>query len=273
MTRSRFLPLAFLAALVPGMAFAAGGGGYVEDYSFSFEGPFGKWDRFQLQRGFQVYHEVCAGCHGLKHVAFRELGSESGPGFPDEQVKAIAASYEVPDPDGEPGDTRPGIPSDKFPENNGAGAPDLSMMAKGRAGFHGPYGLGTNQLFKGIGGAEYIRALLLAYTGDEEEVGGNIIYVNEVMPGGKISMAPPLYGDDVEYVSHGGDDHGGYTAPEATIEQEATDVAAFLMWAAEPKLVERKEAGVRNVLWLIVLAVLLYYTNKKIWAPIKRKDA
>ncbi|MEM8698200.1 MAG: cytochrome c1, partial [Pseudomonadota bacterium] len=253
----------------PGAALAAGGSGYVEDHNFSFEGPFGSYDRLQLQRGFQVYHEICAGCHGLKHVAFRELGSETGPALPEEQVKAIAETYFVIDPDGEPGDMREGRPSDKFPANEGAGAPDLSMMAKGRAGFHGPYGLGTNQLFKGMGGAEYIRALLLGYTGEEEEIAGNILYENTVMAGGKISMAPPLWGDDVEYGAFGGE---GYTPPGATLEQQATDVAAFLMWAAEPKLVERKEAGVRNVIWLVILSVLLYYTNKKLWAPIKRKQ-
>ncbi|MEL6476567.1 MAG: cytochrome c1 [Pseudomonadota bacterium] len=273
MFKLRILPLLLGLALAPGAALAAGGSGYVEDHAFSFEGPFGSYDRFQLQRGFQVYQEVCSGCHGLKHVAFRELGSETGPAFPEDQVKAIAAMYDVPDPDGEPGDTRAGRPSDKFPENNAAGAPDLSMMAKGRAGFHGPHGLGTNQLFKGMGGAEYIRALLLGYTGEEEEIAGSILYENTVMAGGKISMAPPLYGEDVEYAVYGGGDHGGYTPPEPTLEQHATDVAAFLMWAAEPKLIERKEAGVRNVIWLAILAILLYYTNKKLWAPIKREDA
>ncbi|MEL7173122.1 MAG: cytochrome c1, partial [Pseudomonadota bacterium] len=103
---------------------------------------------------------------------------------------------------------------------------------------------------------------------------GTILYENTVMAGGLINMAPPLYGDDVEYLVYGDDaETASYVPPEATMEQEAADVAAFLMWAAEPKLVERKEAGVRNLLMLIVLAVLLYFTNKQIWAAVKGKES
>ncbi len=263
---------ALLAALASTPALAAGAVEGVTDVDFSFEGPFGTYDSLQLQRGFQVYHEICAGCHGMKFVSFRELGREDGPAFPEEQVKAIAAQYQVPDtgPEALPGDTRPGLPSDKFPENNALGAPDLSLMAKARAGFHGPSGTGLNQLFKGIGGPEYIYSLLTSYTGGDQEVAGTILYENEVYPGGLINMAQPLWGDDVEYAAHG--EGGGYTPPEATIEQQAKDVSAFLMWAAEPTLVERKEAGLRNLLWLIILAVLLYFTNKQIWASVKGKE-
>ncbi|WP_285671407.1 cytochrome c1 [Paralimibaculum aggregatum] len=273
-------PLAVVAATgLAGQALAAGEGGHVTDVDFSFEGPFGTYDSMQLQRGFQVFHQVCASCHGLKYLAFRSLGDSTGPAFPDDQVKAIAALYEVADtgPEALPGDTRPGLPSDKFPANTAAGAPDLSLMAKARAGFHGPYGLGINQFLKGTGGAEYIYSLLTGYTGEEHEAAGSILYGNEVFPGGKISMAQPLWGDDVEYTVHGGGDHEGeegyhgadYTPPEATIEQEAKDVAAFLMWVAEPKLTERKEAGLRNLIWLVILSVLLYFTNKKVWASVK----
>ncbi|MEM8792907.1 MAG: cytochrome c1 [Pseudomonadota bacterium] len=271
MKNHRFFGLILAAALSPGLASAAGGSGYVEDIEFSFEGPFGTFDRMQLQRGFQVFQEVCSGCHGLKFVSFRELGMENGPAFPPEQVEAIAALYDVPDPDGEPGDTRTGIPSDRFPANDAVGAPDLSLMAKARAGFHGPSGLGINQLVKGIGGPEYIYSLLTNYTGEDVEVAGNILYKNETYPGGLISMSQPLWGDDVEYLAHG-DENGTYTPPEATIEQQAEDVSAFLMWAAEPHMVERKEAGFRNLIWLIILSVLLYYTNKAIWANIKKKS-
>ncbi|MGF1501467.1 MAG: cytochrome c1 [Paracoccaceae bacterium] len=261
--------LLFAAAALPGAALAAGGAGEVTDVDFSFEGPFGTYDRFQLQRGFQVYHQICAGCHGLKHVSFRSLGNEDGPAFPDEQIDAIAAQYQVPDtgPDAMPGDTRPAVASDKFPENNLVGAPDMSLIAKARAGFHGPMGTGLNQLFKGIGGPEYIYSLLLGYTGETVEQAGTVLYENEVMAGGLINMAPPLYGDDVEYAAYG--DPNGYVPPEPTLEQQAKDVSAFLMWAAEPTLVQRKEAGFRNLIWLIILAVLLYFTNKKIWAPVK----
>ena len=259
----KLLIIAAATAGLAGPAFAAGGAGYVEDKSFSFEGPFGTFDQEQLQRGFQVYHEVCAACHGLKFVAFRTLGDKHGPGFPEEQVKAIAALYEVPDPEGEPGDTIPGKPSDKFPANDSAGAPDLSLMAKARAGFHGPSGLGVNQILYGIGGPEYIYSLLTHYTGKTKEEAGSTLYGNETFGGGYLSMGPPLEDDLIEYAEG---------QPQATLEQMSEDVAAFLMWTAEPKLTERKHAGFRNIGFLILLMVLFYYTNKKIWAPVKRKD-
>ncbi len=272
MIRHRIFPaLAVVAALGAAPAWGAGGIYGTKDVDFSFEGPFGTYDSLQLQRGFQVFHEVCASCHGLKYVSFRSLGDTTGPSLPPEQIKAIAAMYEVPDtgPDAFPGDMRAALPSDNFPVNNLMGAPDLSLMAKARAGFSGPYGTGLNQLFKGIGGPEYIYTLLTSYTGGDKEVAGSILYENEVYPGGYINMAQPLYGDDVEYAVHG--EGGGYTPPDATIEQQSKDVAAFLMWAAEPKMVERKEAGLRNLLWLVILATLLYFTNRQIWASVKGK--
>lgn len=258
--------LLIIAAASAGLAspvLAAGGAGYVEDRAFSFEGPFGTFEQEQLQRGFQVYHEVCSACHGLKFVAFRDLGDEYGPAFPEEQVKAIAELYEVADEEGELGDTRAAKPSDKFPANEGAGAPDLSLMAKSRAGFHGPNGLGINQLLYGIGGPEYIYTLLTHYTGKEKEEAGSTLYGNETFPGGYLSMAPPLEDDSVEYAEG---------QPAATLEQMSEDVSAFLMWTAEPKMTQRKHAGFRNIGFLLLLMVLFYYTNKKIWAPIKRKD-
>ncbi len=265
-----FAAIAAVTVGLSGSALAAGGGGHVTDVDFSFEGPFGTYDRFQLQRGFQVFHQVCAGCHGLKYVAFRELGDENGPGFPADQIKAIAAQYQVVDtgPDALPGDTRDGIASDKFPANDLMAAPDLSLMAKARSGFHGPYGTGLSQLMNGIGGPEYIYSLLVSYTGEDKEQAGAILYKNTAFQAGEwIAMAQPLYGDDVEYTVHG--DANGYTPPEPTLEQQSKDVAAFLMWAAEPRMVERKEAGIRNLVWLVILAALLYVTNKRIWAPIK----
>lgn len=290
MFKARILPALFAAALVlPGAAHAAGGAGYVDDVDFSYEGPFGTFDKHQLQRGFQVFHEVCAACHGLRYLSFRDLGRADGPAFPEDQVKAIAALYEVADPDGEPGDTREGKASDRFPPNTGAGAPDLSLMAKARAGFHGPAGLGINQMMKGIGGPEYIYSILTGYTGEEVEQAGVILYENKTMAGGLISMSPPLEDDLIEYAAygadgssdggdaggHGGDGHHGegYTPPPATMKQMAEDVSAFLMWAAEPTMIERKSAGFRNLLMIIILAVLLYFTNKRLWAPIKRKTA
>ncbi|MHA6346087.1 cytochrome c1 [Roseivivax sp. CAU 1761] len=242
-------------------ALAAGGETHVTDYDFSFEGPFGAYDQAQLQRGLQVYTQVCSGCHGLQYVPLRTLGSESGPGYTEAEVRAYASqTYEV--FDAELDDFRPALPTDNFPANTAAGAPDLSLMAKARAGFHGPYGLGINQFVKGMGGAEYIASLLTGYTGETQEQAGTTLYENTAFPGGWISMAPPLYGDDVAY-SEG--------QPDPTLEQEAKDVAAFLMWTAEPKMMARKQAGFAGVVFLTVLAVLLYLTNKRIWAPIKRR--
>ncbi|SFT93129.1 cytochrome c1 [Sedimentitalea nanhaiensis] len=250
---------AFAVALAPA-AMAAGGEQHIEDFAFSFEGPFGTYDQNQLQRGLQIYTEVCAACHGLKYVPLRTLGDEGGPQLPADQVRAYAAeNFSVYDPELE--DDRPAIPVDHFPANTAAGAPDLSMMAKARAGFHGPYGLGMNQLFKGMGGAEYIASLLNGYTGEEKEEAGSILYENTAFPGGWISMAPPLAGEDVEFADGHSND----------LRNEAQDVAAFLMWAAEPKMMARKQAGFVGVLFLTVLSVLLYLTNKRIWAPIKGK--
>ena len=257
------IALSALTALTlsAGGAFAAGGESHVEDFAFSFEGPFGTYDQFQLQRGLQVYTEVCAACHGLKYVPLRTLGDEGGPHFSEAEVRAYAEqNFEVYDEELE--DFRPARPTDHFPENTGVGAPDLSMMAKARAGFHGPYGLGLNQLFKGMGGAEYIASLLTGYTGKEKTEAGATLYENTAFPGGWISMAPPLYGEDVEFA----DGHSN------SIHHEAEDVAAFLMWAAEPKMMARQQAGFVGVLLLTLLASLLYLTNKKLWAPIKGKD-
>ncbi len=249
---------AFALAFTPAASFAAGDyDTHIEDFDFSFEGPFGTWDQNQLQRGLQVYTEVCAACHGLQYVPLRDL---EALGYSEEQVITYAAdNFEVFDP--ELDDFRPAIPTDHFPANNGVGAPDLSLMAKARAGFHGPYGLGINQLVKGMGGAEYIASLLDGYTGEEKEEAGTILYENKAFPGGWISMGPPLSEDQVEFA----DGHA------ATVEAMSEDVAAFLMWAAEPKLTDRKNAGFVGVIFLTVLSVLLYLVNKRLWAPHKGK--
>jgi ubiquinol-cytochrome c reductase cytochrome c1 subunit len=281
MVRTRIAAALVAAALapglVPGVAVAAEDEAHVTDFDWSFEGPFGTFDQMQLQRGLQIYNTICSGCHGLQYLAFRALGDTTGPGLPDEQVKALAAQYQCADADLPAGETRACLPSDRFPPNTSVGAPDLTLMAKARAGFHGPYGLGVNQFFYGIGGPEYIASLLLGYTGEEQEVAGNLLYENHVFPGGLIQMAPPLYGDDVEYTVYTetgapAEEANGYVPPEPTMEQEAMDVAAFLMWAAEPSMVERKHAGLRNLIMIVVLAVLLYYTNKKLWQPIKHRQ-
>jgi ubiquinol-cytochrome c reductase cytochrome c1 subunit len=256
------LTLSVVAALGLTAGGAMAAGAYdteITNYDFSFEGPFGTFDQMQLQRGLQVYTEVCAACHGLRYVPFRTLSDDHGPGIPTDQVRAYAENFEV--FDREIDDFRAARPTDHFPQSSLENAPDLSLMAKGRAGFHGPYGLGINQLFKGMGGAEYIASLLAGYTGEEKEEAGAILYENKAFPGGWISMAPPLWGDDVEFADGSPTD----------IESVSQDVAAFLMWTAEPKLMARKEAGFVGVLFLTVLSVLLYLVNKRLWAPIKKR--
>ncbi|WP_321830292.1 cytochrome c1 [Thalassovita sp.] len=244
--------------LTAGGAMAAGGAGHIEDVDFSFEGPFGKFDQMQLQRGLQVYTEVCSACHGLKYVPIRTLADHGGPQLPEDQVRAYAAEMSIYDADLD--DDRPRTPADKFPESGLETAPDLSLMAKARAGFHGPYGSGINQFVQGMGGAEYIYSILTGYTGKEKEQAGTTFYENTAFPGGWISMAPPLAGEDVEYA----DGHS------TSLHHESEDVSAFLMWAAEPKMMDRQHTGFIAVLFLALLSVLLYLTNKRLWAPIKK---
>lgn len=235
-------------------------GGHIQDIAFSFEGPFGKYDQFQLQRGLQVYTEVCSACHGLKQVPIRTLSDEGGPALPEDQVRAYAENMTI--IDAETGEERPRLPTDHFPTVTGEGmGPDLSLMAKARAGFHGPYGTGLNQLFKGIGGPEYIHALMVDYTGEEIEQAGTVLYENTAFSSGYIGMPKPLSDDLVTYED----------GTPATVDQMSRDVAAFLMWTAEPRMMDRKQVGLVSVIFLIVLAALLFYTNKRIWAPHKGK--
>ena len=233
----------------------------IHDVAFSFEGPFGKFDQFQLQRGLQVYTEVCASCHGMKQVPLRTLSSPGGPGLPEDQVRAYAAAMTITDK--ETGEDRPRVPTDMFPTVTGEGmGPDLSLMAKARAGFHGPYGTGISQLFNGIGGPEYIYSVLTGYTGNEMEQAGTLLYENTAFPGGWISMPPPLSDDLVTFED----------GSPADLSSAAKDLSAFLMWTAEPKMMVRKQAGLVSVLFLIVLSALLYLTNKRLWWPVKHRQ-
>ena len=250
-----------LALGFTGGAFAAGEAGEIKNVDFSFEGPFGAFDQNQLQRGLQVYTEICSACHGLRYVPIRTLSDEGGPHLPEDQVRAYAGEFfEV--FDAELDDFRSATSADNFPGSALENAPDLSLMAKARAGFHGPYGLGINQFFKGMGGPEHIYSILTGYTGEEKEEAGVTLYENKAFPGGWIAMAPPLYGEDVEFAD-------GHANDLSHISQ---DVSAFLMWTAEPKLMARKQAGFVGVLFLTLLSVLLYLVNKRIWAPIKGKE-
>ncbi len=248
-------------ALPSGAALAAGGAGYVEDYSFSFEGPFGRFDQNQLQRGLQVYTEVCMSCHGLQYVPLRTLSDEGGPGLTEEEVRAYIEMNFIEVYDPEIDDWRSATPNDHFPGSSLENAPDLSLMTKARAGFSGPYGLGLNPLFRGIGGPEYVASLLTHYTGEDMEQFGTIFYQNETFSSEWIAMAPPLWEDGVVYND----------GTPATVEQQAQDVAAFLTWTAEPKLMARKQMGFTAVIMLGILSVLLYLTNKRIWAPVKAR--
>jgi ubiquinol-cytochrome c reductase cytochrome c1 subunit len=232
---------------------------HIEDIAFSFEGPFGTFDEHQLQRGLQVYTEVCMACHGLKYVPIRTLADAGGPRLPEDQVRAFAAQFTI--TDAETGEDRDGKETDNFPANVDAGAPDLSLMAKARAGFHGPYGLGINQFFRGIGGPEYIHAILTGYTEETKDEAGSTFYENHAFAGGWIAMSPPLMDDLITYQD----------GTPATVDQMAKDVSAFLMWAAEPKMMDRKRSGFVAVLFLGLLTVLLYLTNKRIWASLKGK--
>ncbi len=240
------------------------GGPAIERQHWSFGGPFGHFDKAQLQRGFQVYREVCSACHSLSRVAIRTLAEAGGPGFSEGQVKALAAEYKIKDINdaGEPIE-RNGRPADMFPRIfandeaakavHGAVPPDLSVMAKARSYSRG-FPLFLLDMFPGSAyqehGPDYIVALLNGYTKADDQKW------NAVFPGNSIGMAKPLSDGQVEY-SDG--------SPK-TVVQYSHDVAAFLMWAAEPKMEERKKTGLRVMLFLLVFAGLLYFTKKKVWA-------
>ncbi|MFE3836782.1 cytochrome c1 [Pseudogemmobacter sonorensis] len=261
MFRKIILAATSAIALSGGVAMAAGEAVEIEDVTFSFEGPFGKYDQLQLQRGLQVYTEVCSACHGLKFVPIRTLADADGPGIPADQVRAYAAGLDDVELPG--GESRPREWTDHFPARSGDGmGPDLSLMAKARAGFSGPYGTGINQLFRGIGGPEYIHAILTGYTGEDKEEAGSIFYENHAFPGGWISMGTPLFDDQVSFAD----------GSPTTVDAMAMDVAAFLMWTAEPKMMARKQAGFVAVAFLVLLSSLLYLTNKKLWAGVKGKE-
>ncbi|MFL2889852.1 MAG: cytochrome c1 [Pelagibacteraceae bacterium] len=222
---------------------------------WSFKGLTGKFDRASLQRGFQVYKEVCSSCHSMQYLSYRNLGEEGGPEFSLEEVKAIAASIEVEDGPDSQGEmfTRPGRPSDKFKSpypnvnasmaaNGGAYPPDMSVLVKARPG-----------------GANYIYSILMGY---EEKPADFIleegVYYNKYMSGQKIKMSNPLSEGIIEYTD----------GTEASESQMAKDVTTFLAWAAEPELEARHKTGVKVMLYLILLTVLVYLSMKRIWSRI-----
>jgi ubiquinol-cytochrome c reductase cytochrome c1 subunit len=237
--------------------------------SYSFEGPFGTFDKAQLQRGYKVYKEVCSSCHSMKFVAFRNLAESGGPGFNEEQVRALAATFTVkdgPDSTGEMFD-RPGLPSDHFPPafandqaaaaaNGGAIPPDLSLITKFRPGWFGTF----NQLANGIGGPQYVYSVLTGYEEPTEEIKKEMPegkYYNPYFANGHfIGMPSPLTADGQVTFDDG--------APNK-VDDMARDVSAFLAWTAEPKMEQRKSTGFMVMIYLAVLATLLYFVKQKIW--------
>lgn len=249
---------------------------------WSFSGPFGKFDPQQLQRGFQVYREVCASCHSLNLVAFRNLGDPGGPLFTEEEVAALAAEYQVTDGPNDAGDMfqRPGRASDYFPapfaneqaaraSNGGAYPPDLSLIAKARAVSSGfPYFLFDLVTQYQEQGPDYIYSLLTGYQEPPEgvELPPGQYYNPHFIAGPSLAMPPPLADGQLSYAQNQ-DETAVNDVPE-TVDQYSRDVTAFLMWAAEPHMVERKATGLTVMLYLVILAGLVYYTKKKVWASV-----
>jgi len=249
----------------------------VERQPWSFGGIFGKYDEHQLQRGFQVFREVCANCHGAKLLAFRNLSEHGGPMFSEEQVKALAAEYTVNDPEAE-GGTRKGLPSDRWPGTGQSDAdqiaafgivpPDLSVMAKARA-IASPFPQWVFNYFTTYseGGPDYMHALLMGYEETPPE-GAEVPegkFYNHIFPGHAIGMPPPLADGQVPYAN---EDGSAAPAEMMTAEQYSRDVSAFLMWVAEPHLNDQKAAGFRVLSFLLLFAVLMWFVKQRLWRQV-----
>ena len=240
------------ATVAAGPARAAGEEIHIPRVGFSFDGVFGTFDRASVQRGFQVYKDVCAACHGMRMLSYRNL---TAAGLTEEQVRNLSAQFQVQDGPNDQGEMfeRPARPSDRFRQpfandsaaraaNNNALPPDLSVITKARAG-----------------GADYIHALLVGYEDPpaDFQLGEGMNY-NKFFPGHQIAMAQPLNDGQVEFTD-------GTTA---SVSQMATDVSTFLAWAAEPMLEERRRMGVRMIIFLVVLGGLAYAVKRKVWADV-----
>ncbi|MFM9889245.1 MAG: cytochrome c1 [Rickettsiales bacterium] len=246
------LAYAFLiAALAATPALANSGAREPEQQNWAFDGVFGKFDKPSIQRGLQVYKEVCSSCHSLKRVAFRDL---TQIGFSEAEVKSFAAGYSIHDGPNDSGEMfdRPGRPSDRFPgpyandnagkaANGGALPPDQSLLIKARED-----------------GANYMYSLLIGYgeTPPADHPAPLGTYYNPYFPGGYLKMAQPLRADSVTYQD----------GTKATIEQQAHDVVNFLQWAAEPEMEQRKRMGIHVMLFLGIMTTFFYLTKKRIWA-------
>ena len=278
---SRLAIAAIASALFAAPAMAAGEV-EIKHPSWSFSGPIGTYDNQQLQRGYQVYREVCSGCHSMNFVAFRNLAEAGGPGFSEDEVKALAAEFEVTDGPNEDGDMfeRPARPSDRLPapfaneaaakaSNNGALPPDFSLIAKAR-GVERGFPTFVFDIFTQYqeGGPDYIYSLLTGYPeGPDTEADEQGLYENHSFVAGKaLAMAPPLSDELVTYAQNA-DEDANNDVPE-TVDQYARDVSAFLMWAAEPHLEARKAMGLKVMIFLIIFSGLLYYSKKKVWSAV-----
>lgn len=264
---------AVAAALVLSSPASAAEGGHApkpERLPWSFAGPFGLYDQAQLQRGFKVFKEVCSSCHSANFLYFRNLAQEGGPGFTEAQAKQVAGEYQITDGPNDQGDMfqRPGRLSDHWPApfpndqaarvaNGGALPPDLSVIAKARSyhiGFPGFIIDAFTQYQEA--GPDYIHALLDGYEEPPADVTMQPgLHYNIIFPGNQIAMPKPLSDGQVEYTDG---------SPQ-TVQQYSEDVSAFLMWVAEPHLEARKRIGFQVMIFLIVLAGLLYFTKKKVW--------
>ena len=225
---------------------------------WSFKGYLGKFDRASLQRGYQVYTEVCASCHSIKYLSYRNLAEKGGPEFSEEQAKAIAANFEVTDGPNDDGEMfiRPAQLSDKFvnpykndkeamASNGGAYPPDMSVLVKARSG-----------------GVDYIYSVLLGYEDPPSDMTlDDGVYYNKYMYGNMIKMPNPLSDDLIEYND----------GTKATEKQMAKDVVTFLAWAAEPHLEARHRIGFKAIIYLIILSVLAYLSMKRLWSRIEPK--
>ena len=253
-----YLTTIFLTLSIQNITYSAGENYPLLKQDWSFKSFFGTFDRASLQRGYQVYTEVCASCHSLKYVSYRNLAEKGGPEFSIEQAKAIASNFEVTDGPNNDGEmfTRPAKLSDKFVmpyandqeaklSNGGAYPPDMSVLVKARAG-----------------GADYIYSVILGYEDPPEGMKlDDGVYYNKYMPGNKIKMSKPLMEGAVDYVD------GTITSEE----QMSKDVVAFLAWAAEPHLEARHKIGFRAMIYLFIITVLVYFSMKKLWSRIESK--
>jgi len=263
-------------------ALAAGATADIEKQDWTFAGPFGYYDQDQLRRGFKVYKQVCSSCHGMNLLYYRNLGDESGPNLPQAQIEAIAADYTVTDGPNDQGEMfeRPATPNDVIVNpyrneqeaalvNNGIVPPDLSVIAKARAVGHNvawymaPVAIAQDLVtMYAEGGPDYIYGFLTGYEfppPEDVEVQPGLHY-NTVYPGNQVAMPQVLYPDIVAYED----------GSPMTEEQYAKDVTAFLMWSAEPKLEERKQMGAKVMLYLFILAALLYMSKRLLWRRLKQ---